>query len=77
MPKVGSRNLIWRDGRFAWPFVALVAYLAIALFLFDLMWRISKTPFVQFLMISGAAFAVSLVALLFAIRLASRPVAAK
>jgi hypothetical protein len=77
MRKVGNRSLIWRDGRFAWPFVAVVAYLAIALFLFDLMWRISKTPFAQFLMISGATFAVSLVALLFVIRLASRPAAAK
>jgi predicted lysophospholipase L1 biosynthesis ABC-type transport system permease subunit len=77
MRPLGNRNLIWRDGRFSWPFVAMVAYLAIALFLFDLMWRISKTPFAQFLMISGAAFAVTLLVLLFAIRFASRPPAPK
>ncbi|MEQ1865515.1 MAG: hypothetical protein ABL996_12815 [Micropepsaceae bacterium] len=77
MRKIGIRDLIWRDGRFAWPFVAVVAYLAIALFLFDLMWRTSKTPFVEFLMISAAAFAVSLGALVFAIRFASRPIAPK
>ena len=77
MRTVNNRSLIWRDGRFSWPFVAVVAYLAIALFLFDLMWRTSKTPFMEFLMMSGAAFAVSLAALAFAIRFASRPPALK
>ena len=70
-------KLFWKDGRFAWPFVVVAVYLATALFLFDLIWRIAKLPIEEFLAGSAAVLAVSSIGLFLAIRLASRGAAPK
>ena len=63
---------IWKDGRFSWPFIAVVAYLAIAVFAIDFLWRVMKVPFAEFLATSAAVFAVPLVALVVTIWRVSR-----
>ena len=75
MRKIMPANLLWKSGRFSWPFVVVVAYLAFAVFLFDLMWRVTKWPFAEFVEASAAAFAVSSVLLSVAIKVASRSAA--
>ncbi len=61
-------KLLWRDGRLKWPFVAVVAYLAVAIFLFDLAWRVTKMPIGDLLVMAAVAFAVASVVLVLAIR---------
>jgi hypothetical protein len=39
------KGLLWRDGRFAWPFVALVVCATVWLVAFDLAWRLLTMPF--------------------------------
>ena len=70
-------RFFWKDGRLAWPFVVVAAYLATALFLFDLIWRIAKLPIEEFLAVSAAVLAVSSIGLVLAIVLASRAAAPK
>jgi len=72
MSKIGRTGWIWTDGRFAWPFVVTVAYLAAAVFLFDLAWRVMKMPIDELLIAASVAFAVSSAALLLVFRMFSR-----
>ena len=61
-----------KDSRFSWPFVILVAYLAAAVFVFDLLWRTVDVPFMTFATMFGVGFAVSTAVLVAAIWLATR-----
>lgn len=61
-------KLFWRDGRLAWPFVVVVAYLAAAIFLFDLAWRVTKMPIEDLLAVAAVAFAIASILLGLAIR---------
>lgn len=72
MRTLGRSNLVWKDGRFSWPFVAIVAYLALTVFLFDYTWRVTESSIETLLMAAGAMFALGLVVLFMAVRALSR-----
>jgi len=38
-------RLVWRDGRFSWPFVVVVVYLTLSLLIVDFVWRRFVMPF--------------------------------
>jgi hypothetical protein len=38
-------KLIWVDGRFPWPLIIAVGYLAVSLFVFDYIWRTTAMSF--------------------------------
>lgn len=47
-------NFIWRNGRFAWPFVLAIAGVALALYAFDLAWRVLTLPFAELALVFAA-----------------------
>jgi hypothetical protein len=65
-------RIIWRNGRFSWPFVVLVVYVALSLYAFDFAWRVVETPFLPILAKFLVGFSIGLVVLLIVSRLASR-----
>jgi hypothetical protein len=49
-------RLLWIDGRFAWPLVAIVAYLTLTLIFMDYAWRVLVIQF-DTLLLYGLALA--------------------
>lgn len=72
MSKIGRDRYVWTDGRFTWPFVVTIAYIAAAVYLFDLAWRVMKMPIDELLIAASVIFAVSFAGLLLAFRVFSR-----
>ena len=59
-------RLFWVDGRFAWPFVAAVAYVTFCILGFDFAWRLVVLPFSR-LVIYAAVVDLAVAALLICI----------
>lgn len=72
MSEVKRTRWLWREGRFSWPFVLTIAYLAAAVFLFDLAWRTAKMPIEELLSLSLMVFALSAIALILVFRIIAR-----
>jgi hypothetical protein len=71
MSALGRSIGLWKDGRFAWPFVVGVAHLAGALVLFDFAWRVLDISIEDLLTAAAAIFAVASIVLVLAIRAVS------
>lgn len=41
-------RLVWKQGRFRWPFIGAIAYLTLALVIADYAWRSVELPFEAF-----------------------------
>ena len=65
----------WIGGRFSWPFVAGIVFLALIVVMADMVWRLFTLPAATLLMLTSAAFGVFLlgfVGLWFLLRKAPR-----
>jgi len=58
------RQWIWVEGRFSWPFVVAVLYMAIFLLVADYLWRTLSLPFETFAILAFIVFTVGAVVII-------------